>query len=112
MAVWAKEGHPLQCEWKKVAAGQTTANISAPSDGVVGRDYLERVILTAASTAAPGAVSVFDGGTALLVHNVQITGYLGTNVTVYEVGVHAQTTAGFNVTTGTSISAVCVGIFA
>jgi hypothetical protein len=111
MAVWSREGSPLQPKWKKVAAGQTTANISTPGNDVVGRDYLERVILTAASTAAPGAVSVFDGGTSLLVHNAQITGYTLSNVTVYEIGVHAQTTAGFNITTGTSIFAVAVGIF-
>jgi hypothetical protein len=111
MAVWNREGNPLRPKWAKVAAGQTTANISTPGDAVYMRDYLERVIVVAASTAAPGAVSVFDGATSLLVHNAQITGYTLSNVTVYEIGVHAQTTVGFNITTGTSIFAVAVGIF-
>jgi hypothetical protein len=110
MSAWSREGAPLQLKWKKVAVSQTTAQISVPGDGVPCRDYLERVILTAATTAV-GAVTVFDGDTSLIVHNAQITGNLGTNVTVYEVGLYAQTTEGFNITTGSSITCVAVGIF-
>ena len=53
--------------YKKVAAGQTTANISVAGDGVPGRDYISHLIITAASTAAPGAVTLLDGTTSLLV---------------------------------------------
>jgi hypothetical protein len=97
-------------KWKAVAAAQTTAQISDSSDAVAGRDYLQRVILTAATTAV-GAVTVYDGAQALLVHNAQVTGFLGSNVTVYEIGVTAQTTKGFNITTGSSIVAIAVGVF-
>jgi hypothetical protein len=96
--------------YKKVAAGQTTAQISTPSDGIRGNDYLERVIITCATTAV-GAVSVFDGTTSLLVHNALVTGNLGTNVYTYELGVLCDSTKGFNVTTGASVSVVCIGRF-
>lgn len=96
--------------YRKVAASQTTAQVSVSADQTKGRDYLHRVIITAVTTAV-GAVTVFDGTTSLLVHNAQVTGYTGSNVYVYEVGVLADSTKGFNVTTGSSISAVCVGRF-
>ena len=96
--------------YKKVAAAQTTAQVSLSGDQVKGRDYLDRVIITAVTTAV-GAVSIFDGTTALLVHNATITGNLGSNVYVYELGVTADSTKGFNVTTGSSVSVVCVGMF-
>jgi hypothetical protein len=97
--------------YRKVAASQTTAQISISADQTKGRDYLHRVIVTAASTAAPGAVTIFDGTTSLLTHNVQITGYTGTNVYTYDVGVISDSTKGFNVTTGSSVSVVCIGRF-
>jgi hypothetical protein len=106
-AVFAKEGYPLQLKWKTVVASATTAPISAPGDGVPGR---ERVIVTAATTLV-GTVTVFDGDTSLLVHNAAHTGFPGSNVTVYEIGVHAQTTEGFNITTGSSVSCMAIGRF-
>jgi hypothetical protein len=99
------------CNYKKIAAGQTTAQVSVSGDGIRGNDYLERVVVVAASTAAPGAVSVFDGTTSLLVHNAQITGYTLSNVYVYEIGVLCDSTKGFNITTGTSVSALAIGRF-
>lgn len=94
----------------KVAAGQTTAQVSTPGDGVPGSDYLSHVIITAVTTAV-GAVTVFDGTTSILVHNAQVTGYTGTNVYYYELDVIAESTKGFNITTGSSISVVAVGRF-
>ena len=103
-------GRPLRNISKSIAASQTTAQMSVSGDGVPGRDYLERVILTAATTAV-GAVSVFDGTVTLLTHNAQVTGYTGSNVYVYDIGATATTTKGFNVTTGSSIACVCIGSF-
>jgi hypothetical protein len=98
------------CVYKKVAAAQTTAQISVPGDGIPGNDYLERVIVIAATTAV-GAVTIFDGTTSLLVHNATITGNLGSNSVTYELGVLCDSTKGFNVTTGASVAVVCVGRF-
>jgi hypothetical protein len=98
------------CNYKAVAAAQTTAQISVSSDGCPGQDYLERIIITAVTTAV-GAVTLFDGATTLLTHNAQITAYTGTNVYTYELGILSQTTKGFNVTTGSSVSVVAVGRF-
>jgi hypothetical protein len=98
------------CNYKVVAASQTTSPISKPGDGIVGKDYLERVVVTAASTLG-GAVVVFDGTTALVTHNAQVTAYAGTNVYTYELGVLCDSTKGFNITTGASVSCLAVGKF-
>jgi hypothetical protein len=98
------------CNYKVIAASQTTSQVSRAGDGIVGKDYLERVIVTAASTLG-GAVSVFDGTNTLLVHNAQVTAYTGSNVYVYEIGVACDTTKGFNITTGASVSCLAVGRF-
>jgi hypothetical protein len=103
-------GRPLNNVSVKIAAAQTTAQLGTPGDLVPGRDYLERVILTAATTAV-GAVNVFDGTTSILLHNAQITGFLGSNVTIYEIGSLATSTKGFNITTGSSITCLAVGRF-
>ena len=94
----------------KVAAGQTTAQISVAGDGVVGRDYISHLLITAASTAAPGAVTLFDGTTSLMVHllNATVATELGFSVNIDCI---AQSTKGFNITTGTSVSVVAVGRF-
>jgi hypothetical protein len=110
MGTFAKEGYPLQNKWKAVAASQTTAQISNSGDGVPGRDYLERVYIQYTSTASPGAVTVFDGAQALFVCTPTVA--LIDNLTqVFEVGLHSQTTKGFNVTTGSSVSCICIGVF-
>jgi hypothetical protein len=110
MPYYDSSGQAYPNEWVKVAAGQTTAQISVSGNSVPGRDYLERVIITAGTTAV-GAVTVLDGTVSLLVHNAQVTGFLGSNVTVYEMGVMAMTTQGFNITTGASVSCLAVGRF-
>jgi hypothetical protein len=91
-----------------VAAGQTTAQISV--SGRCQDDYLERVIITQATTAV-GAVNVFDGTTSILLHNAQVTGYLGSNVHVYDIGTMCTSTKGFVITTGSSVTCVAVGWF-
>jgi hypothetical protein len=101
-------GLPLKAV--SVIAGQTTAQISASGDAVAGRDYLARVVVTSASTAAPGAVTVLDGAQSILVHTMP-SAFTSALVTVYELGITAQTTKGFNITTGTSVSCVAIGNF-
>jgi hypothetical protein len=97
-------------KYVKVAASQTTAQISTAGDGVPRRDYLSHIIVTAASTAAPGLVTVFDGTTSLLVHgwNATVATELVQTVVVDCI---AESTKGFNITTGTSVSVVAVGRF-
>jgi hypothetical protein len=104
-------GRPLpNTDYVKVAAGQTTANISVAGDAVPGEHYVSHLIITAASTAAPGAVTLLDGTTSILVHLMNATVASETCQTV-NVDVTATTTKGFNVTTGTSVSVVVVGRF-
>lgn len=100
-------------DYVKVAAGQTTAQISRAGDGELGPrgyDYCSHVIITGASTAAPGAVTLFDGTTSLFVHSLHPTQQTEL-VQVVQVGVTSKSTKGFNVTTGTSVSCVVVGKF-
>ena len=99
----------MSYNYKKVAAGQTTAQISISADQTKGRDYLHRVVITAASSAAPGAVTIFDGTTSLLVHT--FASGATDLVAAYDLNVIADSTKGFNVTTGTSVSVVCIGRF-
>lgn len=97
----------------KVAAGQTTAQISragAEIDGPRGKDYCSHVIITAASTAAPGAVTLFDGTTSVFVHSF-VGATMTSLVETVKVGVTSKSTKGFNITTGTSVSCVAVGEF-
>src|SRR5262245_46038146 len=97
-------------KYKRVGAGATTTNISVAGDGVPGRDYVSHIIITAASTAAPGAVTLLDGTTAILVHlmNATVASELCQTIVV---DCLAESTKGFQVTTGTSVSAVVVGRF-
>jgi hypothetical protein len=44
-------------------------------------------------------------------HIAQLTGYLGDNVWTYELGVLCDSTKGFNITTGASVSCLAVGKF-
>jgi hypothetical protein len=110
MGTFAKDGSPLQNKWRAVAASQTTAQISVSGDGVPTRDYLERVYVQYTSTASPGTVTVYDGAQALFVCSAA-PALIGNLVQVFEVGVTAQTTKGFNVTTGSSVACICIGVF-
>ena len=110
MSYYSPEGSGRNSITLKVAAGQTTAQISVVGDQIVGRDYIDRIIITAASTAAPGVVTLFDGTTSLFAHQF-IAGAMTALTEVVEVGAIATSTKGFNITTGTSVSIVAVGRF-
>jgi hypothetical protein len=97
-------------KYKKVAAGQTTAQVSVSGPTPPGNDYVSHLIITAASTAAPGTVTLFDGTTSLLVHGWSATVATELVQTVV-VDAVAESTKGFNITTGTSVSVVAVGRF-
>jgi hypothetical protein len=97
-------------DYVKVAAGQTTANISTAGDQVPGNDYISHLVITAASTAAPGGVTLLDGTTTLLVHAFSAA-TASELVHTVNVDVTASSTKGFNVTTGTSVSVLVVGRF-
>jgi hypothetical protein len=86
----------------------TTTNISTAGDGVPGRDYISHLIITAASTAAPGTVTLFDGTTSILIHGWSAT--VATElVQTVNVDCLAESTKGFGITTGSSVSVVAVG---
>ena len=92
-------------EYVAVAAGQTTAQISRA--GNAKGDYLDRVILIPASTAA-GGITLYDGGTAILASAVPKASEL---VVTVELGITSQTSKGFNITTGSSMAILAVGRF-
>jgi hypothetical protein len=96
--------------YKRVAAGATTTNISNAGDGVPGRDYISHLIITAASTAAAGTVTLFDGTTAICVHGWNATVATELVQTII-IDCLSETTKGFGITTGTSVSVVAVGRF-
>ena len=96
--------------YKSVAAGVTTGQVSVAGDEVPGRDYISHLIITAASTAAPGKVTLFDGTTQLVAHgwNATVATELAQTIIIDCI---AESTKGFNITTGTSVSVVAVGRF-
>jgi hypothetical protein len=110
MPKYAIDGRALNnLSYVVVAASATTANISTPNDEVVGRDYLDRVIVTWATTAGTGnTITVLDGTTALAVIN---TTTLQELVKVVEFNCFAQSTKGFQITSGASVSCIAVGRF-
>lgn len=110
MPAYTKEGIPLPNMWKAVAASQTTANLSSAGDDVPGRDYIERIYIQYTSTASPGAVTLFDGSQTIFV-NTPTVALIDNLVKVHELGLTAQTTKGFNITTGSSVSCVVIGNF-
>jgi hypothetical protein len=103
-------GVPQPNKYKVIAAGQTTAQVSVSGDGIQGRDYCSHLIINGASTAAPGAVTLFDGTTAL-VANVFSATVATETAHVVLVDCVCDSTKGFNITTGTSVSVVFVGRF-
>jgi hypothetical protein len=110
MPKYAPDGRALNnLSYVPVAASQTTANVSTPHDEVVGRDYLDRVIVTWATTAGTGnTVNVLDGTTSLSLIGTSTNNNL---VQVVEFGVFAQSTKGFQITSGASVSCIAVGRF-
>ena len=111
MPKYAPDGRALNnLSVVKVAASQTTANVSTPNDEVVGRDYLDRVIVTWASTEAVGeTVDVLDGTTSLAL--IAMPAGIIDLVKVVEFNCFAQSTKGFQITTAASVSCIAVGRF-
>lgn len=104
-------GRPLQnTRYVRVGASATTTNISSPGEPVKGFHYVSHIIINAASTAAPGAVTLFDGTTPIVAHVFNASVATETCQTI-NVDVIASSTVGFNVTTGTSTAVVVVGRF-
>jgi hypothetical protein len=103
-------GRALNNRTKKIAAGQTTAQVSVSGDSVPARDFCERLVITAASTAAPGVVTLFDGTTTLFAHQF-VAGTMTELTQSIEINAVAESTKGFNITTGTSVSVLFVGRF-
>lgn len=85
-----------------VAASQST-KVLGPN-GAAG-DYIESLTVVPA-TATPGAVTLFDGTTAIL------TIPAGTTIPTYGLSLRMYSKTGtWNVTTGASVSVVAVGRF-
>jgi hypothetical protein len=103
-------GVPQPNKYKRVAASQTTSQISVPGDGIQGKDYCSHLIITAASTAAPGAVSLFDGTTLLVTQAYSATVATELAQTIL-VDCVCDSTKGFNITTGSCVSVLFVGRF-
>ena len=96
--------------YKIVAAGVTTAQISPAGNANERGDFIAQLVITAASTAAPGTVTLFDGTTAVGVYGFVPAGMDALTQNVY-LGIQATSTKGFNITTGTSVSCVAIGRF-
>jgi hypothetical protein len=96
------------CDYIAVAASQTTA--------VVGglRSYLEKVTVIPATSAA-GAVTIYDGSTAVFTIPTLAGTGTGTQLQVpYTVNVGARATSastGWKITTGAAVSVVAIGKF-
>lgn len=106
-------GRPVNNTCKFVAASQSTAQLSGAKDSNPGNSYLERVIITHATTAT-GTVQLFDGDNSIFLHNIGAFGTVANAaplVFVYEVNAVSNTTEGFNITTGSSVTACCIGVF-
>jgi hypothetical protein len=95
-------------DYVQVAASQTTAQVSRSGDATAGRDYLSHVIVVRPSST-PGAVTVFDGSTALL--TIPAGAGDGTLPYTLPIGVTCRSTKGFVITTGASVAVVAVGRF-
>ena len=100
----------LDCsDYVFVAAGVSTKQVSVGTNSV--GDYLDRAIICPLTSAA-GAVSIFDGTTAVISIAAIPTG-ASAQMQSYtlDIGAVAQTTKGWNITTGTNVQALAVGRF-
>jgi hypothetical protein len=101
-------------QYVTVAAGVTTKQISVAATSISNPnergDFLAGVLVTWASTAT-GVVTVYDGTTALAAIPSPVTGALDITPRYVEFGCVAQTTKGFNITCGSSVSCVAFGRF-
>jgi hypothetical protein len=65
MAFYSADGRLIGTSLKLVAASQTTSQLSASGNANERPDFIERLVITAASTAAPGTVALLDGSTTI-----------------------------------------------
>lgn len=103
-------GPQTPLKYNTVAASQTTQKLSAVQGGTTGGagDYLDNFTVVAATTT-PGAVTVFDGATAIY----SIPAGTAT-VLPYFVNIPVKAyskTGSWNVTTGAAVSVVATGQF-
>ena len=111
MPKYGPEGKPLDsANYKTVAASVTTGQLSPAGNAVDRGDYIERLVITAVSTAAPGTVTLLDGTTNVGVYGFVPAGMV-TLTQVVDLGIEATSTKGFNITTGTSVSCIAIGRF-
>lgn len=113
MPKYDRAGRALNNTMVFVAASQTTKQISVSGDACPNNDYLERVIITHATTAT-GTVNVLDGTTSILLHAIGAYGTAANSaplVFAYDINATATSTKGFNITTGSSVTCVAIGRF-
>jgi hypothetical protein len=92
-------------QYQLVAASQTTKTLGAV--GASG-DYLESITIIPATTT-PGAVNLFDGTTSIF---LTVAGTATVLPGVIQIPIRAYSTTGkWNITTGASVSVLCVGQF-
>ena len=96
-------------DYKVVGAGVTTSQLGAGTNAV--GDYLDRLVIVAASTAAPGSVTLFDGTTTVMVFTFGGGNSMGSCAQTVDLGMAATSTKGWNITTGTSVSCIAIGDF-
>lgn len=103
--VWFQQAGNVPGQYQLVAASQTTKALG--TTGKTG-DFLESFTIVAATTT-PGAVTVFDGTTAIYTMPAGTATVLPyTN----RIEVRAYSTTGaWNITTGANVSVVAVGQF-
>jgi hypothetical protein len=63
------------------------------------------------SAQCAGTLNVLDGTTSLMLIPAPVTGATDINPRYFEIGCVAQSTKGFNVTSGSSVSCVAFGRF-
>src|SRR6188768_2213925 len=97
-------------QYKSIAAGVTTGQLSPAGNANERGDYLEALSVIWASTLG-GTVTLLDGTTAIMVIPAQVTGLTDITPRYVQLGITAQTTKGFNITTGSSVSCIAIGRF-
>jgi hypothetical protein len=90
-----------QFNYKAIAAGQTTSQVCGEGG------FLHSLTVIPASSGA-GTVTLFDGTTAIMV-TPAFTGGAETKPYTLHLDIIAESTKGFNVTTGASVSVIVSG---
>ena len=93
-------------QYKTVAASQTTAQISREGSG--NGDVLHTLTVFAPSST-PGAITLFDGSNTI--GTIPAGAGDGTKPYTLLLDITSNTSKGFNITTGASVSVLAVGRF-